>query len=324
VTGVTPGAGDVPVSVSVVVSAYTEQRWQNLMDCIASLTRQTVAPHQVIVVVDHNPALQSRRAAARPDVVTMANEHARGLSGARNTGWRSGQADVVAFLDDDAVAAPDWLETLLAAYRRPDVAGAGGHVEPTWIDGRPAWFPLEFDWVVGCSYRGQPRQLAPVRNLIGCNMSFRRPVLEQLAGFRDGIGRVDGRGRLAGCEETEFCIRLHQLLPGQDLLYVPEARVYHAVPPERARWSYFLARCYSEGLSKADVTRWVGSGRLGVELNHSLRVLPAGVGQALLPRNSTDGGRGLARAGAIVAGFAFTASGYLIGRVGPPNRVGDG
>jgi GT2 family glycosyltransferase len=313
-----------PATVSVVVSAYTEKRWQNLTDCLGSLARQTAPPLEVVVVVDHNPELLARVGGAFPDVVALANQQARGLSGCRNTGWEAAHAEVVAYLDDDAVAAPDWLERLLAAYRRPDVAGAGGHVEPMWIAGRPEWFPSEFDWVVGCSYRGQPQQLAPVRNLIGCNMSFRRSVLEELAGFRNGIGRVDGHGRLSGCEETEFCIRVHQVRPGEDLLYVPEARVYHSVPPERARWSYFLGRCYSEGLSKADVTSWVGRGRLGVELNHSLRVLPAGVGQALRPRHSTDRGGGLARAGAIIAGFALTASGYAVGRVSTPNRVADG
>jgi glycosyltransferase involved in cell wall biosynthesis len=314
---------EVPANISVVVSAYTEQRWQNLVDCLDSLARQTVAPLEIIVVVDHNPQLLERLRAAQPGAVVVANEQPRGLSGARNTGWQASRADVVAFLDDDAVAASDWLEKLLAAYRGPEIAGTGGHVEPMWIEGRPAWFPAEFDWVVGCSYRGQPLEVEPVRNLIGCNMSFRRSYLEALSGFRDGIGRAEGRGRFSGCEETEFCIRLRQRYPGQELLYVPEARVVHSVPGERARLSYFLGRCYSEGLSKADVTSWVGTGRLGVELNHSLRVLPAGVGRALRPGNSNGGG-GVARAGAIVAGFAVTASGYLVGRVATPGRVGDG
>ena len=245
---VVPSVDQAPASVSVVVSAYTEERWQNVLDCVASLARQSAAPLEVVVVVDHNPELLARLRAALPDVVTLANEQPRGLSGCRNTGWKAARGDVVAYLDDDAVAAPDWLEKLLEVYRRPGIAGAGGHVEPMWIAGRPAWFPSEFDWVVGCSYRGQPRQVASVRNLIGCNMSFRRAALEELSGFRVGIGRVDGRGSLAGCEETEFCIRLRERFPGQDLLYIPAARVYHSVPPERARWSYFLGRCYSEGL----------------------------------------------------------------------------
>jgi GT2 family glycosyltransferase len=300
-------------SVSVVVCAYTEHRWQNLLDCIASLRRQTAPPHEVILVIDHNPELLRRVRATLPDVIALPNEQPRGLSGCRNTGWLAAHSDVVAFLDDDAEAASDWLDRLVTAYQRADVVGVGGDVQPRWLAGRPPWFPAEFDWVVGCSYTGLPREKAPVRNLIGCNMSFRRSVLAELAGFRIGIGRIEDRP--LGCEETEFCIRVQQRRLGEVLLYIPDARVYHTVPPHRGQWSYFLSRCYAEGISKADVTDSVGAGRLGVELGYSLRVLPAGLWRGLVGSTAKDGGGGLARAGAIVAGFALTACGYLFGRI---------
>jgi GT2 family glycosyltransferase len=296
-----------------VVCAYTEQRWQNLLDCVGSLRRQTVPPHEIILVIDHNPDLLNRIRTMLPDVIALPNEQPRGLSGCRNTGWLAAHGEVVAFLDDDAEAAPDWLDVLTTAYRRADVAGVGGEVQPRWLAGRPSWFPAEFDWVVGCSYLGLPLEAAPVRNLIGCNMSFRRPVLKELAGFRIGIGRIEGRP--LGCEETEFCIRVQQRRPGEVLLYLPEARVYHSVPADRGQWSYFLRRCYAEGISKADVTYSVGAGRLGVELGYSLRVLPAGLWRGLVGSTARNGSGGLARAGAIVAGFALTAWGYLLGRI---------
>jgi GT2 family glycosyltransferase len=310
----------VAASVSVVVSAYTEHRWQNLLDCIDSLRRQTVPPLEIILVIDHNPDLLSRVRTDLPDVIALPSEQPRGLSGCRNTGWLAAQGDVVAFLDDDAEAASDWLDLLVTAYRRADVAGVGGDVQPRWLAGRPRWFPAEFDWVVGCSYVGLPLEAAPVRNLIGCNMSFRRPVLAELEGFRIGIGRIEGRP--LGCEETEFCIRVRQRRPGEVLLYIPDARVYHTVPPDRGQWSYFLSRCYAEGRSKADVTGSVGTGRLGVELRYSLRVLPAGLWRGLVGSTAKNGGGGLARAGAIVAGFGLTAWAYLLGRVtaSPPTK----
>ena len=99
----------------------------------------------------------------------------------------------------------------------------GGAIEPLWESDRPRWFPPEFDWVVGCTYRGMPCEPKPVRNLIGCNMSFRREVFAQIGGFRDEIGRVGARP--SGCDETELCIRLGQRLPHALLLYSPCARV---------------------------------------------------------------------------------------------------
>jgi cellulose synthase/poly-beta-1,6-N-acetylglucosamine synthase-like glycosyltransferase len=115
-------------------------------------------------------------------------------------------------MDEDATAAPDWLERLTHGYDSDEVLGVGGTIDPLWLTGRPAWFPAEFDWVVGCTYRGLPETANRVRNLIGCNMSFRREVFQQVGGFRSGIGRIGLRP--VGCEETELCIRLNQHIRG--------------------------------------------------------------------------------------------------------------
>ena len=125
-----------------------------------------------------------------PDVIVTDNQQQQGLSGARNAGVAVAGGEVVAFLDDDATAAPDWLERLAAGYADPDVLGVGGAIEPVWSTSRPRCFPEEFDWVVGCTYRGLPQTPAPVRNLIGANMSFRRTVLNTIGGFRCDIGRI--------------------------------------------------------------------------------------------------------------------------------------
>ncbi len=157
-----------------------------------------------------------------------------------------------------------------------NVIGVGGAIEPVWLEGRPAWFPEEFDWVVGCTYHGMPQTQTGVRNLIGCNMSFRREVFGLVGGFRDGIGRVGTRP--VGCEETEICIRINHRWPNRKLLYDPQARVNHRVPPNRATWHYFRTRCFSEGLSKSLVTQYVGSkDGLASERTYTFHTLPRGV-----------------------------------------------
>jgi glycosyltransferase involved in cell wall biosynthesis len=185
-----PSAPANPV-VSVVICAYTEARWDDLLAAIDSVRaqRDRVAL-EIIVVIDHNPALLERMRPIGTDLKLTENVEAQGLSGARNSGVRLASGDIVAFIDDDALADPSWLESLVAVYDDPLVAGAGGTIRPLWETRRPAWWPLEFDWVVGCTYRGMPQQRAVVRNVIGCNMSFRRDLLESLGGFAHGIGRI--------------------------------------------------------------------------------------------------------------------------------------
>ncbi|HWT21895.1 MAG TPA: glycosyltransferase family 2 protein, partial [Solirubrobacteraceae bacterium] len=306
------------LDVSVVVCAYTAARWDDLCRSLESLRRQRVPPREIVLVVDHDPALLERARHAFPDVVTVANRHRRGLSGARNTGLELTRGAITAFLDDDARADPDWIERLLAAYDDPAVAGVGGAIEPDWSSGRPAWFPAEFDWVVGCTYRGMPECRRSVRNLIGANMSFRTELFRDVGGFMEWIGRVGTRP--LGCEETEFCIRVARLRPGTRMVLEPSARVRHRVPRERARWRYFASRCWAEGRSKALVAQRAGAGRaLATERSYVTSTVTRGVarglGDAVLRRDVS----GLTRAGAIAAGVGITTAGYVAGSVRRPS-----
>jgi GT2 family glycosyltransferase len=291
------------LTVSVVICAYTEDRFEDITASVASIRAQHRRPIETVLVIDYNDALLRRARTAFPDVTVVANDQTRGLSGARNTGVELVTGDIVAFLDDDARATPDWLTHLVAPYADPTVAGVGGTVSPDWTTGRPAWFPPEFDWVVGCSYVGLPTTVSEVRNPIGAAMSFRRKAFPLVGGFSDGIGRV-GTVPL-GCEETEFYIRLRRAVPDASVLYVPAAVVQHRVTANRATWAYFRRRCWAEGLSKAIVTSTVGaSAALEAERAYVRRTLPSAVARDL----RRPGHR--RQAAAVVAGVAVTAAGY--------------
>jgi glucosyl-dolichyl phosphate glucuronosyltransferase len=321
---------------SVVICAFTEERWDDVHAAVESVRRQRHAPHEIIVSVDHNPDLYARLKASLPDAVVVENRHGRGLSGGKNTGFELATGDIVAYLDDDAVAAPGWLTALAAGYTGRDVMGVGGRTLPLWPGSpssaelardraalvaelaaapaaagrRPRWFPAEFDWTVGCTYRGMTP--GPVRNLMGGNCSFRAEAFEIAGGFTTGIGRSFGK-RPLGCEETEFCIRLGGRCPDSVLLFDDRAVIWHRVPAARARFAYLRSRCYAEGLSKALVTRSVGAAEgLASERAHVLKTLPRGVLRGLAAAGRGDVG-GLGRAGAIVTGLSVTAWGYLIG-----------
>ena len=222
--------------VSVVICAYDAARWSQLQATMRSVEQQSHGPAETILVIDHNPALLARAQREFPGVIAVENAQGRGLGGARNTGIAMASGSAVAFLDDDATACRRWLEPLVERYADPAVAGVGGRIAPEWEDVRPTWFPGEFDWVVGCSYRGMPTTPQEVRNLLGCNMSFRRELLDAVGRFRLGYGCDDmERCTLGGCDETELCIRLRQRWSSSKLVYVPEAEAHHFVPADRAR-----------------------------------------------------------------------------------------
>jgi glucosyl-dolichyl phosphate glucuronosyltransferase len=302
---------------SVVICVYTEDRWDQIRAVVESLRVQSLPCAEILIVVDYNHALYERLVAAMPDVKVVENTDAKGLSGARNTGAALAKGEIIAFIDDDATAHPDWLKFFNEGFANPAVVGVGGMTLPNWQTERPSWMPEEFYWVIGCNYVGMPPSGAPVRNLLGGNMSFRREVFDLVDGFQTGIGRT-AKGRPLGCEETEFCIRLSQKSPGALLVIENEAMISHSIPASRCKFSYFLSRCYAEGLSKAQVTANVGSGDgLSSERAYVTRTLPLGVlrGVADVFRGRPGG---LGRAGAIIAGVSVTAAGYLAARL---NRV---
>jgi glycosyltransferase involved in cell wall biosynthesis/GT2 family glycosyltransferase len=295
----------------VLICAYTLDRLDVLSQAIDSVRTQSLAAHEIVLSVDHSPELLAEAKRRWPDLGLIENQEEQGLSGARNSGVAACSGEVVAFLDDDAVAAPDWLERLAEAYRDPNVLGAGGTVRPAWVAGKPSWFPPEFDWVVGCTHSGMPKRLEAVRNLVGANMSLRREALLEAGGFRHELGRI---GTIpAGCEETDLCIRVGKLWPEGKILYDPAAAVDHYVPATRGTREYFTSRCRGEGRSKAILAGLVGSeSGLEAERTYTSRTLPLGVlrgvGDALRGDLS-----GLSRAAMIVTGLFTTTVGYVSG-----------
>ncbi len=300
--------------VTVIVPAYTEARWEKLVAVVHALTHQTHRPHQIMVVIDHNSRLLARAQEAFPEALVVENMQARGLSGARNTGISLAQTELVAFIDDDAIPEPTWLETLVAAFTAPSVLGVGGALEPDWQTSRPAWFPDEFGWVVGCDYTGLPIKRAKVRNLIGASMCIRRSAFVASGGFREDIGRIGSRP--LGCEETEWCLRAQNAFMGGYFLYEPRARSRHFVPETRTTLSYFSSRCFFEGISKAWVVKYTGLNEgLASERTHVLRTLPQGVLRGLTRALRHGDMQAGMRAVMILVGLVLTVLGYITGRL---------
>lgn len=310
-------------SVSVVIPTYTMERWDFLGATIASARAQSLAPLDVVVVVDHNPDLFARATRDLPDVTVVENTGARGVSGARNSGVKASRGDVVAFLDDDAVASPEWLATLLRHLLDPEVVGAGCRVDGLWEGVRPAWFPGEFGWTLGLSYEGMPKAPLAVRNVWTCAMVVRRSAFEMVGGFRDDFGKVGTRSLP---EDTDLCLRISSALEKKDnWVYDPTTAIGHQVPAARATFRYFLSRCYLQGWGKAAMATMDGFGEsTSMERSYASRTLPAGVRRGI--REAARGDfSGAVRSLSIVMGLTFAVAGYLWylqGRLRPWRRDG--
>nr|WP_028652241.1 glycosyltransferase [Nocardioides halotolerans] len=307
-------SGPTPPRVSVVVAAHTMDRWDDIVAGLHALAHQTVPPLETILVVDHNEELLARARAAFPDVTVSDNPRTGGASGARNTGIALARGEIIAFVDDDARPEPDWVERLLHAYDAPDVMAVGGVARPVWPERRPDHLPPELDWLVGCTYRGQPTVRADVRNLWGCNMSVRREAFDRVGAFDEEVGRI---GLIPlGNEETELCIRIRQRIAGARIVFEPTAVVHHRVTEARCSWSYLVARSHAEGVSKAVMSRAVGTADgTSEERSYATRVLPRGVARELARLN-------LRGAAGIVTCLFVTTWWYVRSRLGHASAIG--
>jgi glucosyl-dolichyl phosphate glucuronosyltransferase len=296
--------------VSVVICAYTEDRWLQLKKSVASVEAQTSPPIEIIVCIDHNKELlrksqeyfeKGRPAGAIP-LTVLANKYSGRLGAARNTAVEFANGEVLAFLDDDATAAADWLERLIAPYDDERVGAVGGKPLPVFEVRRPRWFPHEFDWVIGCDYEGLPSTRAPSRRLIGANMSARRSALREIGGFH-----TDHE------DDMDMCQRIAHAR--HRVLYEPLAIVYHFVPATRTTWHYFWRKCYKANKGKVEVfANMREAASLNAELTFVTRTLTRGVLAEV--RHVIRGDLyGFARIGAMIAGIAVAGLGHLSGKL---------
>ena len=303
--------GDDTVSaadVSVVVACHDDKRIDLLERCVNSALRQDAPPREVVIAVDNNKELYARLRAEyrfRPAVNVVANMGSQGASATRNCGVLAARSPIVAFLDDDVVADPGWLSQLIAPLADPAVVGTGGGARPRWEGVKPRWFPDEFLWAVGASFKGMPTRTSAVRNVWSENMAVRRSQFLACGGFLDGFGK---RHDVSRPEDTELCVRFARR-SGDHWVYVPGAQVEHFVPAHRSTLRFFLRRCHSEGRGKVEM-RHIGHARLSSERSYALRTVPAALGRYAWQVVHGQGAAVL-RFGVVLAGCLAAATGAL-------------
>ena len=206
-----PGpAGELGVTIVVPV----RDRPRELAECLAALDALRYPRRLLdVVVVDDGSA----RPVAVPEGVRLVRlRRSAGAAAARNAGARVARSDVLAFVDSDCVAEPDWLDRLLPELADPEVAAVGGRIgarsERSWLERYEAVrSPLDLGPARAAAAPGRP-----VSYLVTANLAVRRADFEAAGGFDE---------RLRWGEDVDLCWRLHAA--GRRLVYQPAGMVRH-------------------------------------------------------------------------------------------------
>lgn len=243
-------------SIRITAAICTHNRATFLPAAIESLLAQRLPPagFEILVIdnasTDETPQIIQRYRAAGGNVtLRSAAQPVLGLSHARNLAVEMAAGDIIAFMDDDAVADPEWLAALLGAYTtHPNAWVVGGKVLPLWQGERPAWLTDDLLPQLSMLDLGDVvRPLNAGEQVYGVNFSCPRSVLDNLDLFRSDLGRQGAA--LLGSEESELQRRI--LRQGQTIIYTPHAIVSHHVTMERMQPQYFWRLAFGKGRTSA-------------------------------------------------------------------------
>lgn len=236
--------------VSVIICTYAEDVYDDFQEAVESVRKQTYDDVEIVLVADGNEAVYQRMRddyGDRDDIIVTRTEENVGISAARNHGIEQASGDVVAQIDDDAIADTEWIEELVSVYESTDAIAVGGKMTPKWVAGKPEFLPEEFYWLIGVTHRGFAEPGEEVRNTFGSNISFRREVITELGGFDANVGRK-GDAEIQA-HESELCTRLRQEFD-RGVVYNPDAKVAHKVFEYRTEPGWLLKRAFWQGYSK--------------------------------------------------------------------------
>lgn len=212
--------------ISVAVS--TNNRASMLADCVDSLLNQTVDKNRFEIIIVDNNSTDNTEEVSKEFVKNHSNikylqEKTVGYSAPRNCGWKNATGNIVAYIDDDEIAAPDWLENIEKAFQleeKPDIVGGIYLIKCDTTP--PDWF-IES---MGGTNKNRQKGILNQRKdcyLAGGNIAFKKEVLEKLNGFSNDFNMKNGFLMMG--EDTDICQRAKNA--GFQLFYDPEIKICH-------------------------------------------------------------------------------------------------
>jgi GT2 family glycosyltransferase len=268
--------------VSIIVITYSIEREPDIKDLLASLRDQTFRDFEVIVVVEKSRDLPARLLEYAgmielTNLRVLVNDAEPGPAPSYNIGVASSSGTIVAFLDDDTVAFPDWLEAVVATFQDQSVIGMSGAALPRWEARGLEWYPRELYWMLSCSDWLGASGTVDIRTAWGNNMAFRREVFAATEGFRSELSRRDQTAersrfsvvtsteskrrhdlkRILLSEDAEFSLRVRRATGGR-IVFNSVAKVWHKVPTYKTTVSYAGIVGFHLGVSRYIIRRLQG------------------------------------------------------------------
>lgn len=247
------------------------ERFQYICELLECLQPQTYRNFETIVVVEKSNELYEKlkshvSAEEYSNVGIFFNNGPPGLSQARNLGITKSKGDIIAFIDDDALPFPDWVESMVNTYNEESIIGVTGFASPLWENESMKWFPEEFYWIIGCSAFSNMTKTQDVRNVWGANMSFSKKAFDLSGLFDEGnfgssVSHEKGKSGLIG-DDTEFSLRVKRIT-GKRIVFNPNVRIWHRVHGFRLDAKIIRKYAYKHAYSKAvlrNVYRKYGTG----------------------------------------------------------------
>jgi len=236
--------------VSVVVPSCGRRELLSL--CVRSLLSQSLPPGEILVVDNAPPGGAAVLEDGFPSRVRLLREERAGVSYARNSGIENAGGDVVAFIDDDAQAHPEWLSRIVSCLEETGAAGVGGPALPVWESPPPRYLldsPKALSYMGVFSLGEERKRLAGFRDfLTGTNCAFKRAVFDEGHRF---LPAAFGRP-LKVMEDLEFSRRIAGKYP---VFYDPGIIVYHRIPAHKAALSFLARAGFENGRMKAAIGR---------------------------------------------------------------------
>lgn len=233
-----PAAGAGAPLVSVCVCTFKRHGLLPLL--LASLARQTLGLAQFeIVVVDNDAAGSAAGAVAEfgqmhPAVrLTYSVEPVSGLSHARNRTVRMARGQLLAFIDDDEQAEPDWLAELVGTFRKHNADLVLGPVHPIFAPGTP-------DWVRAVEQRPNPQRFATGQVVPAAVGGCGNALLVAAALGERHSEPFQVRFSRTGGEDGDLFNWLRQR--GAHTVWCSSALAGEHIPPERQTLRFYLAR----------------------------------------------------------------------------------
>ena len=234
---------DDSIPVSIVICTYNRKNF--LRECLNSILEIDFPKSQYeIIIVDGGSNDGTDALCKQLPGVRFTVEPRFGLAYARNRGADLAKGKIVAYTDDDCIVDKYWLKSLVLGFKQsPLIAAVGGPVYSL----HPEVIPKKILVNAALGLLDQGDRVKPADGIITSNAAFKKEIFQKIR-FDDSIG-ASRRGKLALCgEDTDFCTSLSDFR--LRMLYVPWAKVYHQVQPQRLRVPYIIKHAIHNGITR--------------------------------------------------------------------------